>query len=202
MGTLIVVRTEEPRSMGGTPGTSPPPGFKVCAKCGKPFRTCQAIQGRVRVLARRRFCLSCSPFGQHNTRRLDSTPATARSCRHSQKPTRNAAYCSNRCQSDARWALAMRRVEASGVAPEIRLAKRYLRETRGQQCSICGGTQWQGQPMPLILDHLDGNAANWALANLRLVCPNCDAQLPTFKSRNRGKGRAWRRARYAEGKSY
>jgi 5-methylcytosine-specific restriction endonuclease McrA len=54
----------------------------------------------------------------------------------------------------------------------------------------------------LILDHVDGNADNWELANLRLVCPNCDAQLPTFKSRNRGNGRAYRRARYAAGRSY
>lgn len=34
------------------------------------------------------------------------------------------------------------------------------------------------------------------------ICPNCDSQLPTFKARNRGKGRAWRRQRYADGKSY
>jgi hypothetical protein len=34
------------------------------------------------------------------------------------------------------------------------------------------------------------------------VCPNCDSQHPTFKSRNRGNGRAWRRQRYADGKSY
>ena len=39
------------------------------------------------------------------------------------------------------------------------------------------------------------------LDNLRLICPNCDALLPTFAGRNRGNGRVYRRLRYAEGKS-
>ena len=38
--------------------------------------------------------------------------------------------------------------------------------------------------------------------NLRLVCPNCDSQLPTYKSRNRGSGRHSRRQRYRDGQSY
>ena len=53
-----------------------------------------------------------------------------------------------------------------------------------------------------ILDHVDGDASNNRRENLRLVCPNCDSQLPTFKARNRGNGQAWRRQRYADGKSY
>ena len=40
------------------------------------------------------------------------------------------------------------------------------------------------------------------LDNLRLVCPNCDSQLPTFKGRNTGNGRYYRRQRYKAGKSY
>ena len=54
----------------------------------------------------------------------------------------------------------------------------------------------------VALEHIDGDSTNNRLETLRLVCPNCDSQLPTFKARNRGKGRAWRRQRYADGKSY
>lgn len=57
-------------------------------------------------------------------------------------------------------------------------------------------------PLALVLDHIDGNPDNNHRDNLRLVCPNCDSQLPTFKSRNRGNGRSFRRQRYHEGKSY
>lgn len=53
-----------------------------------------------------------------------------------------------------------------------------------------------------MLDHIEGDSTNNRRENLRLVCPNCDSQLPTFKARNRGNGRAWRRQRYADGKSY
>ncbi len=70
-------------------------------------------------------------------------------------------------------------------------------------CAICGApAEWQGLPLSFVLDHIDGDASNNRRDNLRLVCPNCDSQLPTFKARNRGKGRAWRKQRYADGKSY
>lgn len=70
-------------------------------------------------------------------------------------------------------------------------------------CAICGSNDdWMGLPLAFVVDHVDGNASNNRRENLRLVCPNCDSQLPTFKSRNRGSGRAWRRQRYVDGKSY
>ena len=43
---------------------------------------------------------------------------------------------------------------------------------------------------PEIIDHIDGDASNNMPDNFRLVCPNCDSQLPTFKARNTGNGRA------------
>jgi hypothetical protein len=58
------------------------------------------------------------------------------------------------------------------------------------------------KPIGLILDHIDGDHANNSIENLRLVCGNCDMQLPTYKSKNRGKGRAFRRERYAKEMSY
>jgi len=54
----------------------------------------------------------------------------------------------------------------------------------------------------LVLDHIDGDSRNNVRENLRMVCPNCDSQLPTYKSKNRGKGRHFRRERYANGQSY
>ena len=81
--------------------------------------------------------------------------------------------------------------------------REYIRRDQYGRCAICGlGGEWQGRALHLVLDHLDGNSDNNRRDNLRLICPNCDSQLPTFKSRNKGNGRHYRRQRYAEGKSY
>jgi hypothetical protein len=51
-------------------------------------------------------------------------------------------------------------------------------------CSVCLRIAWLEQPIPLELDHIDGNRRNNQLDNIRLVCPNCHAQTPTYRGRN------------------
>ena len=96
---------------------------------------------------------------------------------------------------------------ATGVAKpgsqQGHYVRRYLAGEQGGRCAICGGPpSWNGAPLTLVLDHIDGDSENNRRENLRLVCPNCDSQLPTYKSRNKGRGRHWRRSRYANGQSY
>jgi hypothetical protein len=180
----------------------------TCVNCGGTFPNTTIIDGKTRVLNRRRYCLTCSPFGRHNTRRIHAGAGpAARSCQSCGVATMNAKFCSNQCQKDLEWRRIKSMIDQNGAVPAVpsgngARAKRYLLETRGRRCEICGGTDWQGRPIPLVLDHVNGNASDWTLLNLRMVCGNCDMQLPTYKSRNRGKGRAWRRKRYAQGKSY
>ena len=92
---------------------------------------------------------------------------------------------------------------ATGTTHEGHYVRRFIAEEQAHLCAICGAHDvWNGKPLRFVLDHVDGDATNNARANLRLLCPNCDSQLPTYKSRNRGNGRHWRRVRYADGKSY
>lgn len=51
-------------------------------------------------------------------------------------------------------------------------------------CAGCGGTAWQGEPIPLELDHTNGDRTDNRLENLRLLCPNCHALTPTYRGRN------------------
>ena len=74
--------------------------------------------------------------------------------------------------------------------------KRWLVHNIGHKCQICGVTEWCGKPVPLVCDHIDGDSTNSDIANFRNVCCNCDAQLDTYKSKNRGKGRSYDREQY------
>lgn len=65
----------------------------------------------------------------------------------------------------------------------------FLNEQDGV-CAICGMIDnWYGKELVFVLDHIDGDASNNRRDNLRLVCPNCDSQLPTFKSKNKNSTR-------------
>lgn len=52
------------------------------------------------------------------------------------------------------------------------------------KCYSCEGTEWLGKPIPLELEHIDGNKYNHKRENLTLLCPNCHTFTPTYKSKN------------------
>ena len=67
--------------------------------------------------------------------------------------------------------------------------RKCLIQAHGHTCMICSNSYWNGVPIPLELDHIDGDSQNNALINLRVVCPNCHALTPTYKGKNKGNGR-------------
>lgn len=185
------------------------PVEKICAReeCSTAFKTTQTHQNKIYCS---RSCSavvnnSKSPKRQKTVRReevcsfsLCGKPLVKRS---------SLKYCSVQCQVNSRqqekldhWLETGEGSINSSVTSYIRS---YLYRDQDYKCSVCKMPNlWQEVELKLVLDHIDGNAENNNRENLRLVCPNCDSQLPTFKAKNAGNGRHWRRERYAAGKSY
>lgn len=72
--------------------------------------------------------------------------------------------------------------------------KKFILKEQNNKCSMCNcETIHNNKELVFILDHIDGNAANNTRENLRLVCPNCDSQLDTYKSKNKNGARSYYR---------
>lgn len=74
--------------------------------------------------------------------------------------------------------------------PQARLKKRVIDENlikyECQSCGILG--EWNGKPLTLQLDHINGVNNDNRINNLRFLCPNCHTQTDTYTSKKSTQG--------------
>ncbi|GAA1526407.1 hypothetical protein GCM10009730_38750 [Streptomyces albidochromogenes] len=69
-----------------------------------------------------------------------------------------------------------------------RLKRAMLDLGTPDSCALCGTEPvWRGHPLPLEVDHIDGNWRNNCLDNLRLLCPNCHSATDSYRGRSKGR---------------
>jgi len=73
-------------------------------------------------------------------------------------------------------------------------------------CQICEApAEWQGEPITLQLDHINGVNNDHRLENLRFLCPNCHSQTTTWgkgTGKTRGKATKPRKRKITRRKRY
>jgi hypothetical protein len=104
-------------------------------------------------------------------------------------------FCTRLCQRNydynefiKNWLNGKESGNASGGASAW--VKRYILEKCNNKCVACNtGNTWNGIPLILQLDHIDGDCKNNLELNLRILCPNCHTQTNTYGSKNKNSSR-------------
>ncbi len=165
---------------------------KRCAYCTSPFLVPKHLYARQKHCSRE--CM-----GREKTSK-QCVMVTCHTCgttvnRPQSKLARSKTgyrFCSRTCKDTAQRMDGVKAIQPPHYGT-AKFNKDVIIRQRGRACETCRCTEWMGQPVPLDLDHTDGNTDNNLDENLRLLCPNCHAQTPTFCGRNLGKGRKSRR---------
>lgn len=142
----------------------------ICRKCHNRFPNRVIIEGKPRNLQSREFCLDCSPFNLHNTRKIDKLSPIAigkKTCPrcNTEKDVEDfylrrdgsdlSSYC-KKCSSDE-------------VKERQRKFKKICIDYKGGKCSACGYSRCD---YSLIFHHTDPTKKDFTISHCKLTTFN------------------------------
>ena len=150
----------------------------ICLSCNSEFKTIVLIEGKKRNLCNRKYCLECSPFGQHNTRPVGYSKIEGK---------RICVRCNREYDSKQGESLC----SACRVTQNRQKTKERCIDYKGGSCIFCGYDKCK---RALEFHHLDPNEKDFGISNSSglnrswdklqieldkcvLVCSNCHAEI-------------------------
>jgi len=102
----------------------------VCDNCGAEFPGRMEIDGKVRNLYSRKYCLDCSPFGEHNTSQLHKPGRNGDKC--------ECLDCGRVYEYDRSKGHQLERCNSCCVKRRRKKRKKKLVDMQGGECIKCG----------------------------------------------------------------
>lgn len=159
----------------------------ICQKCLKEFPVRIYIDGKQRNLSKRKFCLECSPFRQHNTSQLKYGEDEHICSKCKKTLPRSEFYLrsgrKNKCSSYCKKCT--QQVNNKRINDNKKKAVEY----KGGECQKCGYKKYLGA---LDFHHIDPSKKDFEIRTLRayswqnlkkeldkciLLCANCHREL-------------------------
>lgn len=100
-------------------------------------------------------------------------------------PSQRKQYCDNKCQGQLRSKKSSKTWFRKGTR-WYHNRRHLVLEEKGNQCQDCGITDtWNGKPITLCVDHINGDRTDNRMENFRVLCWNCHSQTETFGCKNK-----------------
>lgn len=104
-------------------------------------------------------------------------------CKSNLSSNRNK-YCNSDCYLEHSFTKTLEKFYKGEVLWNSTIRK-ILIFLKGEKCTLCPqSNNWNGLPLTLEVDHIDGNSDNCLPKNVRLLCPNCHSQTSTSNGKN------------------
>jgi endogenous inhibitor of DNA gyrase (YacG/DUF329 family) len=169
---------------------------KICLQCGKSFEISQHCKKDMN----KKFCSqTCSAIHINKNRYKDKVKEISKrkciNCGKELIERHKIKFCNAKCQQEYKVMKIFENIEQGDTSYSEYSYRKYLIHKYGAICMECGWSKinpYTGK-VPIQMDHIDGNAENNDLSNLKLLCPSCHSLTPTYGALNSGHGKREKR---------